>query len=379
MSTTLPIPVFFDTDVQVIIDEMKTRYEELTGKTLYPGQVEQLLLNNWAYREELLRVQANEAAKQLLADFSNGPVLDYLARNVGIDARLEPAAAYCTIRFTLVDGHGLLVLPEGLRVQTSDGQKIFATKVATTVAPTVNQVDIDCICLDTGVSGNGYALNTVNVILDPQPYLTTATNITVTEGGSDAETDDQLRQRIFLAFAQSATAGSYSSYRFWTRSASPQIVDVFVAGPEMQIPNAPPPGHVHVYPLLGGGVPTPQEIIELVYNTLNAEDVRPLTDTVTVFPPEPIYYQLNVALTILTTAVQQLVVQTVQQKLNEFTAVRIAKLGLDITLDQITALCMVDGVYSVNITDPSNDLIVLPNQFAVCTGLTVTVANIVNG
>jgi len=369
--STLPIPVFFDTDVDAIINDCVARYEELTGKTLYPAQLERLLLNNWAYREQLLRVQANEAAKQLLADFSDGPVLDYLARNVGIDSRLEPAKAYCTIRFTLTAGHGQLVLPEGLRVQTSDGQKIFATKVATTVAPSVNQVEIECECLDTGETGNGYAVNTVNVILDPQPYLTTATNVTVTEGGSNEETDEQLRQRVFLAFAQSATAGSYSSYRFWTRSASPQIVDVYVANPV--------PGTVQVFPLIGGGQTTPQEILDQVFATLDAEDVRPLTDTVIVTAPTPITYTLAVELTILTTAAQQLVVQQVQQVLEQFTALRISKLGLDITLDQLTALCMVDGVYSVNITTPSSDLVVAPSEFAVCEGITVTVASIVNG
>lgn len=369
--SSLPIPVFFDTDVDTIVAECVQRYEQLSGKTLFPAQLERLMLNNWSYREQLLRVQANEAARQNLADFSDGPVLDYLARNVGIDARLEPARAYCTIRFTLTAGHGQLVLPEGLRVQTSDGQKIFATKAATTVLSSVNVVDIECECSDAGVSGNGYAVNTVNVIIDPQPYLSTATNTTVTEGGSDAETDDQLRQRIFLAFAQSATAGSYSSYRFWTRSASPQIVDVYVANPV--------PGTVQVFPLVGGGQTTPQEIIDLVFATLDAEDVRPLTDTVIVTAPTPIEYEITAELTILNTANQQLIVQQVQAALDAFSALRIAKLGLDITLDQLTALCMVDGVYSVNFTNPSSDVLVAPNEFAVCTGITVTVSDIVNG
>lgn len=368
---SLPIPVFFDTEPQAIVDRMVSRYEELTGRTLQPAQVERLLFNTMGYELSLVRTAADEAAKTLLADFSAAPVIDYLARNVGLGNRLAPAKAYCTIRFTLVDGHAALIIPEGLRVQTTDGQQIFATKEATSVASGVNEIDIECESQIAGLSANGYTAGAVSVILDPEPYISTATNTTVTTGGSDEETDEQLRQRIFLAFAQSATAGSYSSYKLFALSANPLIVDVYVTSPN--------PGTVAVYPMVAGGDETPQTILDQVFSVLDAEDVRPLTDTVLVNSPSPVDYALDVSLTILTTANQQLIVQQVTANLNAFVAERATKLGLDITLDQITALCMVDGVYSVDINDPSADAVVEPNEFAVNTGVSVTVSSIVNG
>lgn len=371
MSTTLPIPVFFDTDAEAIKNQLVARYEELTGRTLQPAQVERLMLNNWAYQESLLRIDANEAAKTMLADFSSAPVIDYLARNVGLGNRLAPAKAYCTIRFTLIDPHSTVVVPEGLRVQSTDGQKVFVTKAPTTVANGVNTIDIECECTAEGLAGNGYNVGSISQILDPQPFLLTASNTTQSTGGSDEESDEQLKQRIFLAFAQSATAGSYSSYKLYALSANPLIVDVYVTSPN--------PGTVAVYPMVGGGEQTPSEIIDQVFAILDAEDVRPLTDTVVVYTPTPVDFELDVALTILTSANQQLIVQQVTENLNAFVAERATKLGLDITLDQITARCMVDGVYSVVINSPSSDAVVAASEFAVCTGVTVTVSNIVNG
>src|SRR5690606_30614196 len=103
-------PQFIDIDAAAIVNEMIADYETATGKKLAPAQAERLLINGFAYREYLLRTAINEAALQNLVAFARFPALDYLGELVGV-RRLPPSKAGCLIRFTLVAGHGALVIP----------------------------------------------------------------------------------------------------------------------------------------------------------------------------------------------------------------------------------------------------------------------------
>ncbi|STI00519.1 phage-related baseplate assembly protein J [Escherichia coli] len=75
-----------------ITAEMIAKYEADTGKTLYPAQAERLLIDLWAYREMLVRVAVQEAAKQNLVAFSREPMIDYLGELVWC---IPPCRAAC--------------------------------------------------------------------------------------------------------------------------------------------------------------------------------------------------------------------------------------------------------------------------------------------
>ena len=74
-------------DPQAVTAEIIAAYEAATGKTLYPAQIERLLIDLIAYRETLLRAAINDAARQNLVRFARAPMLDYLGEMVGV-ARL---------------------------------------------------------------------------------------------------------------------------------------------------------------------------------------------------------------------------------------------------------------------------------------------------
>lgn len=59
-------PDFIDRDPAQITSEMIAQYEEASGKKLYPAQAERLLIDLFAYRENLVRIAIQEAAKQNL-------------------------------------------------------------------------------------------------------------------------------------------------------------------------------------------------------------------------------------------------------------------------------------------------------------------------
>lgn len=84
----LPEPNFIERDATKITDALIAKYEELSGKPLYPAQADRLMIDVIAYREMMIRTAINEAAKQNLIAFADGVMLDYLGDFFGV-ARLD--------------------------------------------------------------------------------------------------------------------------------------------------------------------------------------------------------------------------------------------------------------------------------------------------
>ena len=360
----LPIPSFINRDPQTIISEMVADYEARTGRTIEPAQVETLLIQAFSYRELLLRNQIQDASLQNLVEYARFPMLDHLGILVGV-TRLPAALAETTLLLTLVSGHGDVVIPVGLRVSSTDGRSVFELIEDVTVLAADNTVTSTFIAKTAGKLSNDYAIGTVSVILDPQPYLSTASNTNVTAGGSDEETDEQLRDRIKLAPSAFSNAGSYKAYEFWAKSTSPSIIDVAVTNPI--------PGTVEIFPLMANLATTPTEILDAVYAVLNSDKIRPLTDTVLVTSPTAVETAITVGLVLYDGAVQSDILQIINSNLEAFRDGRRKLLGQDIVIDQIKALCMIDGVYKTNVTVPSSDLVITETQFANITAINVTV------
>lgn len=360
----LPTPNFINRDSTTIIAEMTADYEVRTGRKLEPAQVETLLINAFAYRELLIRNQIQDASLQNLVNYARFPMLDNLGVLVGV-TRLPAELAQVTLLLTLVSGHGDIVIPNGLRVSSSDGRAIFELIEDVSVLTGIDSVSATFVAQTSGKLSNDYAIGTVNVILDPQPYLATVSNTSVTVGGSDEETDEQLRDRIKLAPSAFSNAGSYKAYEFWAKSTSPLIIDVAVTNPV--------PGTVEVFPLMANLATTPIEILNAVNAVLNADKIRPLTDTVIVTSPTAIGTAITVGLILYDGTVQSDILPVVISNLEAFRDGRRKLLGQDIVIDQIKSICMIDGVYKCNVTVPATDLIISETQFANITSINVTV------
>lgn len=336
-------PEFINTDVNLIVQQMVADYESRTGRTLQPAQIERLLINSFAYREGLIRERIQFAATQNLVDFAIAPVLDYLGELLGVK-RLAASKASTVLQFTIVSGHGGVTVPLGTRVSSVDGVAVFATTQAINVPVGTTVVTVLAECVTEGDIGNGYAIGTITTILDPQAFISAATNTTVTGGGAAQESDEALRVRIKLAPGSFSNAGSFEAYRFFSLSASPALVDAGVFGPPTT-----PPGEVHIYPLMEDGSITPQTVLSAVALAVNSDKVRPLTDLVQVTAPTQVSFALDVDLTIYNTADAPSVVAQVTTALNALEASKRKVLGQDVTLAQVTAACMVPGVYDVDI------------------------------
>lgn len=366
-----PEPVFINTDPNEVASALIAAYEAATGKTLSQAEAERLVLNCMAYREGLLRSGINDSAKLNLVRFSFGVILDYLAENVGV-RRLPAQPAVCDIDFTLVTGHGAVVIPLGLRVASQDGKAVFRTTVATPVGIGIDNVTISCECEAEGVIGNGYIAGNVSTILDPQSYLATAANNATTAGGVEKEDDEQLKNRVYLAPSSFSSAISKDGYKYWTRSASTSIIDVEVFSL--------PPGTVNVYPLTLDAGGTPAAIIDKVDATLQQDKIRAINDNVVVTAPSSSTYAIDIDVVLFDTADQPLSLTQIQAAAQSFADSRRKKLGLDVIIDQLKGMVVLPGiVYSVTVNQPVVDILLNKTQYGECTGITINITGLSNG
>lgn len=340
------IPTFVERDPDIIMAESKAQLEQLLGREIQPAQVEQLILNSVVYREILLMNRFNAGLRQTLFQFATAPVLDYIAELVAVE-RLPAARAGCMVRFTLVAGHGAVIIPEGTRVSSIAGAAIFRTVADVIVTPEAITVNVSVLADIPGRQSNGYAPGTISKILDPLAFVSQVENIDTTGGGSDIESDEQLRERIKLAPSQYSSAGSRASYLFYAKSANALITDVSVTSPI--------PGAVMITPLTASDN-TPTQVIDDVYNACSPENRRPLTDTVIVVAPIRKDYAITVDVVLFEGVDAKAAQASIIGILETYAAEQRAKLGLDITRSAITAKSKIPNiVYDVDVKAPAEN------------------------
>lgn len=367
---SLPEPSFIDRDPEAITAEIVAQYEGLTGKTLYPAQVERLMIDVIAYRETLVRVGIQEAAKQLLVAFARAPMLDYLGELVGV-TRLPAQPATTTLRFSVETALATnLLIGAGTRVEGGDGTVVFATDEDVTLQAGQLSIDAAATCEEPGAGGNGWQPGQINSLVDDLgDFDIAAVNVTVTADGYAEEKNDPLRERIKLAPEAFSTAGSRLAYVFHAKSTHQSIVDVAVLSPT--------PGVVKIYPLLATGLPG-ANMLSLVEAKCSAKRVRPLTDHVQALAATPIDYAIDAQLVLYKDTDVDSVLAQAQANAEAYAADRAAGLGRDIVPVQVDVALKVAGVYDIIRATPAK-IVLAENEWARCTGINLVVTGSVDG
>ncbi|ADJ61737.1 phage tail protein [Herbaspirillum seropedicae] len=373
----LPEPQFILRDPEGLTRELVRQFEALTGKTLYPAQVERLLVNVIAYRESLVREAIQDAAKLNLVRYSRAPVLDYLGENIGV-TRLPAARAGCRLRFRFDPPPATAqTLEAGVVVQ--GGAVQFATCAEQRVAAGARSIEVQALCLEAGGQGNGFLPGQINTLVSPTGALAVAevSNLDTTQGGAEEEDDEHLRQRIVLAPEQFSNAASVGAYRYHVLSSHPDVIDVAVLGAQMEVRNGQlvstngiPPGVVLLHPLTRQGLPG-EQVKAAVLAACNADKVRPLTDHVQVRDPQPVDFALRAELTLYTSADAAATLQRAQEAAEALRDRLQSRLGSDVVCSQLVQALHVAGVYSVKLLAPTTDLVLGPAQWPRCTGVSL--------
>jgi phage-related baseplate assembly protein len=367
----LPAPAFIDCDPNVITSAIIAQYETDSGKTLYPAQVDRLMINNIAYRETLVREGVQNVAMQNLLYYATYPVLDYLGDLVDCP-RVGALPATTTLLFTLPAAAGIDTdIPMGTLAAAQNGAPTFSTNADAVIPAGQLSVSVGATCVLSGSAGNGWALGQINVLVSVLPVTVAVSNTTVTGGGADQQTDDEYRASIQLAPASFSVAGPEAGYQFWAQSAYPDIVAVAV--------DSPSPCVINVYPLLSTGLPD-AAVLALVEAALqNNRQIRPLTDQVSVLAPGVVTYSINATLTFNSGVDPAATLASAQTAANAYAAAQAAAFGLDIVPSQIVDMLSVAGVYEVVLSAPTAVAVVGGTSIASCLGINLIPGGVTSG
>lgn len=279
----LPDVEFLETDAETIKAEILTGYEQASGRTLAAGDPVRLFLLSLASIIIQQRTTINQAAQQNLLTYAQGEYLDALGALLSVE-RLEESRAVTTIKFTLSQALATVyTIPAGTEV--TNGTVTFATDHDLDIPKGELSGSVTASCTVPGEVGNDYLAGQVTTIVKPMTFVAKAENVTITTGGSEAESDASLAERIRLAPNSFSVAGPEKAYVYHAKSVSSSVIDVSVTSPS--------PGEVDVYVLLSGGVLPQEETLQQISDYLNDSSIRPLTDYVKVLAPKAVNYQIE--------------------------------------------------------------------------------------
>jgi phage-related baseplate assembly protein len=182
------------------------------------------------------------------------------------------------------------------------------------------------------------------------------------------ESDDAFRERIQLSWAQLNTAGARNAYRFHAKSADNDVLDADAYGPETH--NR--PGEVDVYVLSRTGNGEAGIILlETVMNTLSADEVRPLTDFVSVKSAAVASYAVTAELDIPDGPDAQTVLDNAISALKSYTQLS-HRINAIVPLSAIYASLQQPGVSRVKLISPAADLEGAAGQAPWCSAINIT-------
>lgn len=389
---TLPPPQFVTDsdglDPTAILRDMISQFEQVSGRTLYPAQVERLLVSLYAYREALVRQAIQYAGQQNLLAFAVYPLLDYIGQAMDTP-RLGAVGALTTLQVVLTAAQTQsYTIQAGTQVGTQDGQLAFTTLADLTIAAGVTSGQVSAQCTTPGTIGNGYVPGQVSVLTVSNPLISSVANTTTTANGADAELDDPYRERIQLAPNQFSTAGPSGAYQYFARSASTAVIDAQVVTTA--------PGSVSVYILAGPITAQPAaapnqtgvasaSLISTVQAALSAKTVRPLCDTVTVSAITEVDYTITATVTLYADADPTSTEAAASAAAADLALILASRIQRNLVPSQWETALSVAGVYDVDVTIAANvyggaaiapqadgSIVLSTGQWANCTAINLT-------
>jgi phage-related baseplate assembly protein len=278
--------ITFDGILNDMIADYEARYKELTGEelTLYPADSRRIMLNTVAGKLYQLAVIMDERHRLNFLQYMYGDFLRNWCSNFGFtDTGVESAAT--VLRFSLAEVCDFnVVVPAGTRATSGDGV-YFVVDEDCVIAAGDLYADTSATCSVSGVAGNGYAVGQVNTIVDPVNLVVSVENVSLSDGGHDEYTDQELRELVYNCQNKFTTAGSEDSYCEFAKQYSSNIVDAKAVSNL----NA----EVFIYILLQNGRVPDEAYCDKVCEYIKGLKVSPDTDKVSVVAPGTVGYDIE--------------------------------------------------------------------------------------
>ena len=274
-------------DIQTkLLNAYSEEYEKITGISgvLNDGDESKLILNSAALILYQLFLFLDNAGKMNLLGYACGEYLDGIAATRGL-LRKSAAYAQALFKFELSAPRSEATpIPGGTRIADSYGH-YFATREYAEIKSGDTYAEVFADAVEPGEASNNLPVGAVNIIVDTLPYIFSVSNISVSVGGSDTESDTELTKRIFLYPGSFSSAGSAAAYEYFAKNYRTDIGDVHAfKSNDMEV--------TVLFTLADGALPTQSDITDMV-NYLSESDKRPLTDLLVVSVPAEVNYSIK--------------------------------------------------------------------------------------
>lgn len=331
-----------------MIKAFQDKKSELTNTTvvLQPADDQSIMLSAAATYMEWIMEHVQAAGEQTMLKDTWGEAEENKAAMVGL-SRKDATAATTTLRFTLSEARDTVTsIPEGSTVSSTNGEIYFETTEYAEIPIGETSVDVPAECTLTGVIGNGYEAGSINSMTDIIAYVESVANTTTSAGGTDAESDDDLKERIFLAPSSLSVAGPDDAYIYWCKAYNSNIGNVVV--------DSPSPVVVNIYFVMKDGSLPEEEVIKGLSEFLQDGNIRPLTDKVTVAAPAIQTFDVNVKYYINSSDSSKAVTiqSDVDQAVADYITWQSQVIGRDINPDELVKRMVEAGAKRAEITSP---------------------------
>lgn len=270
-------------DPEEIWKEMIVAYVEAGGDILYPGDEKEMLLRGVQAIITQVFAGVDAALRMDTLRYAVGEYLDLYGEKRNC-IRIPEKAATCTVEIKFRASGTAKTLVAGTAL-TADGERLYLLAEAVEQTGYEQTTNAEVICRETGGIGNGLLAGTQMQFMVPNPAILSVYAIRDASGGQDEEDDETYRERIRTFGLINTTTGPQTQYESAAMNVTSEVLDAKALNLGA--------GVVGIYLLLANDIGA-AAILESVNEALNAQDVRPLTDTVEVYRATQMPYELHV-------------------------------------------------------------------------------------
>ncbi len=343
---------FVQTDAAEVLNELITKYEEITGRTLLPADSDRVFISWVADIIVQERVLLNFAANQNLPSRAVGKNLDALGEFIFHLPRPESKAARCTMRFEIAEPQDNAIdIPIGTRVTDSEQKLTWQIDENAAIPIGETMTLVSAVCLTKGTVGNGFIEGQICKLIDTDNVtgFSRCENADIPSGGSDAVDDENYYELMRQSLEAYSTAGPRGAYEYHAKAVSSDIADVCAINPLDS------PGVVRIYAITESGLSADEGTKNAILAACNDDKVRPLTDYVEVCDPETVDFDVDLTYYVDRRSAKPLseISASVQAAVGEYIKWQTEKIGRDINPSQLSWLLRDTGVKRIEIKSPS--------------------------
>ncbi|EAH9150350.1 baseplate assembly protein [Campylobacter jejuni] len=254
-------------DFEKLLKDYEELFKSFLGKNveLLESDPFKAILEALAYREMIIRARINEAIKATYLHYASGSDLDNVVANGYLITRLQGVKPTAKVEFEL---NTLLnydvIIPKGA-IFSNEKAEIAVLKEDVIIKKDTAKAE-GILELDEFVQSKD---TKTEFLQTPLPFVAKIKQLSIFSGGASEESDEALRERAIMSVHRFSTAGSEKGYIYHALSASAKVASIKALNNGA--------GKVRVIIKSED-----EQSVNVVREFLSADEVRPLTDEVSV-------------------------------------------------------------------------------------------------